>query len=231
MADLSPWLVRGALVELAQDIGIVTPNIIPFQYNPAKVTRGLKPWNPFDIDPTKRGATAPMAAPFDPEETFSFSLEFDASDDLDAGNPIALATGIATRLAALQKLVMPTKGLLGDLVGAATALVGSNSDTSSQAQRSTLPVTLLILGPGVIFPVRITTLSIEISEYTPLLYPLMATVTLELRVLTPEVFKCKTTAATGLAKAAYQFTRTQEDALAILNIANVVTASLSMLPF
>src|SRR5207248_10179893 len=106
---------RGALVQLVPDIVGVVPNIVTFQYNPEKITRGVEPWNPFDVDQTKRGAHAPTVQPYDPEETFSFTLEFDAADALEDDNPLAVATGIAGRLAALKKLTLPTKGLIGDL--------------------------------------------------------------------------------------------------------------------
>jgi len=110
---------RGALVQLVPDIVGVVPNIVTFQYNPEKITRGVEPWNPFDVDQTKRGAQAPTVQPYDPEETFSFTLEFDAADALEDGNPLAIATGIAGRLAALKKLTLPTKGLIGDLAALA----------------------------------------------------------------------------------------------------------------
>jgi hypothetical protein len=232
MADgnpLSPPVMRGAIVQLMEELGTVIPNIVPFQYNPAKVTRNMKPWNPFDVDPAKRASPAPAAAPFDPEETYQFVLELDATDDLEAGNPIAVATGIASRIAAIQKLVTPSKGLFGDLIGAAKALAGKAVDPN--LERSKLAVALLILGPGTVLPVRVTTISIEINEFTALLYPLMANVTLDLRVLTPEVFKCKATPAIAFAKSAYEFTRLQEDALAIANFANAASAAKSILPF
>ena len=88
-----------------------------------------------------------------------------------------------------------------------------------------------MLGPGTVLPVRVTSISIEVTEFNARLYPLMAGVTLNLRVLTPESFKCKTTPATELARAAYEFTRLQEDALAIANFANALSAAKSMLPF
>ncbi|MGZ8281607.1 MAG: hypothetical protein ACXWUN_01500 [Allosphingosinicella sp.] len=226
---LSPPLLRGAIVQLMEDLGIVIPNIIPFQYNPEKVTRSFKPWNPFDVDPTKRASPAPMAAPFDPEESYQFTLEFDATNDLEDGNPIALITGVASRIASIQKLVTPSKGLFGDLIASAKAL--ANKPLDQQAERSSIPVALLIFGPGTVLPVRVVSISIEITEFNNLLYPLMANVTLDLRVLTPEAFKCKTTAATGFARSAYEFTRLQEDALAIANFANALSAAKSMLPF
>jgi hypothetical protein len=226
---LTPPVLRGAIVQLMEDLGKVIPNIIPFQYNPAKLTRGFKPWNPFEVDQTNRGAQAPMIQPYAPEETYQFDLELDATDDLEDNDPIARATGVASRIAAIQKLIQPSQGLFGDLIASAQALAGGKID--AQATRPSIPIALLILGPGVILPVRVTSLSIEVTEFTPALYPHVATVTLDLRVLTPEVFKCKRTVAIDLAIAAYEFTRLQENALAIANFANALKASRSLLPF
>lgn len=231
MADtgypLSPTVLRGALVQLLEDFGIVVPNIVPFQYNPAKVTIGVTPWNPFQTAPQNQASTTPLVQPFDPEQTYGFDLEFDAADDIALGNPVAMATGVASRLAALRKLVEPSGGLLGDLVGAVGALAG---DASSQAERPAVPVTLLVLGLSAIVPVRITSLSIDVTEFTPNLYPLIAKATIGLRVLTPEVFKCRAGTATDVAIAAYKLTRAQDDLLAIANVANVGTAAASMVP-
>jgi hypothetical protein len=219
---------RGALVQLVPDIIGVVPNIVPFQYNPEKITRGLEPWNPFEVDQTKRGAQAPTVQPYDPEESFSFTLEFDAADGLEDGNPITIATGIAARLAALKKLTMPTKGLIGDLAASAKALFGG---PSAQAVRPTVPILLLVLGPGIILPVRITKLSFDETLFSPLLYPLQASVGIELRVLTPEVFRCRADVPARIAIAAYEFTRLQEDALALANIAGSLSEIRGVLPF
>jgi len=224
---LSPTVLRGALVQLIEDFGIVVPNIVPFQYNPAKVTIGVTPWNPFQTAPQNQASQTPLVQPFDPEQTYSFDLEFDATDDVEAGNPIAMATGVASRLAALRKLVEPSQGLAGDLVGAVSALAGG---VAARAERPTVPVTLLILGTSAILPVRITALTIDITEFTPLLYSLMAKATVELRVLTPDVFRCKPTTATSVAVAAYNLTRAQDSALAIANIVNVGSAIAKMVP-
>ena len=223
-----PLVMRGALVQLAKDFGVIVPNIIPFQYNPATATRSLKPWDPGAVDQTDRGAQAPMAQPYDPEETYKFKLELDATDGLDAGDPLARTTGVASHVAALQKLTEASDGLFGDLVASANSLIGAEDDA---VERPSVPITLLVLGPGVVLPVRVTSFSVEIKEFTPALYPHMAEVDLELRVLTPEVFKCRKGADSDLAQAAYDFTRLQEDALAIANIANAVTSARSMLPF
>ena len=225
---LTPPVVRGAIIQLMEDLGIIIPNIIPFQYNPGTMTRNLKPWNPFEVDQTNRGAQAPMVQPYDPEETYKLTLELDATDDLEDGDPIAGATGVASRIAAIQKLTEPSQGLFGDLIASAQALAGG---PEKQATRPSVPIALFVMGPGLILPVRVTSLMIEVKEFTPLLYPHMATVEIEMRVLTPEVFKCKHGTAIDLAIAAYELTRLQEDALAIANFANALKAARSMLPF
>jgi hypothetical protein len=224
----SPKVMRGALVQLAEDVIGVVPNIIPFQYNPETVTRAVQPWNPFEVDQTNRGAQAPTVQPYDPEETYSFSLELHAADGLADGDPLVIASGVAARIAALRKLTEPTKGLIGDLINTAQALAGASAD---QEVRATVPIILLVLGPSVILPVRVTEMSVEIKEFTPLLFPLHAEVELGLRVLTPDVFKCRHAAGTDLAIAAYNLTRLQEDALAVANIANAVSAVRGILPF
>jgi len=227
-SPLSPSVTKGALVQLAEDFGIIVPNIIPFQYNPGAMTRTLKPWDSSEVDPTSRGAQSPNVQPYDPEETYKFTLDLDATDDLEGGDTLAQTTGIASRIAAIQKLTEPSGGLFGDLIASAAALVNA---PVSDAERATVPITLLVLGVGVILPVRVTSISIEIKEFTPQLYPYMAEVQLELRVLTPEVFKCKTGIAIDIAIAAYDMTRLQEDALAVANIANALKSAKSILPF
>lgn len=224
---LAPTVLRGALVQLMEDFGVVVPNIVPFQYNPAKISLGVTPWNPFQTAPQNQASQTPLVQPFDPEQTYSFELEFDAADDIELPNPVAMATGVASRLAALRKLVEPSEGLIGDLVGAIGALAG---DAAAQAERPKVPVTLLVLGTAAILPVRVTSLAIEITEFTPNLYPLIAKATVELRVLTPDVFKCRATTATKVAIAAYEITRAQDSLLAIANVGNVGSAVASMVP-
>lgn len=224
----TPNVLKGAFVQLAEDFGVIIPNIIAFQLNPSGYARTLKPWDPFEVDQTNRGANAPNVQPYDPEETYKFTLQLDATDDIEVGDPLAISTGVAARIAALQKLTEPTGGLFGDLIASAGALTGNDW---IDADRATVPITLMILGPGVILPVRVTSLSIEVKELTTALYPHMADVSVEVRVLTPEVFKCQSSDAIDIAKAAYKLTRTQEDALAILNIANAVKSAISVLPF
>src|SRR4029077_8447902 len=224
----SPNLVKGAIVQLIEDIIGVLPNVIPFQYNPTKLSQTITPWNPFEVDQTQRGAQAPNVQPFEPKQSFTLELELDAAHDLEDGNPVASVFGVADRMAALKKLILPTKGLLGDLVGDVQALVGG---ASAQATRPTVPVAFLVWGPGRILPVRVTSFSVEEMLFSPTLYPLQATVSLGLEVLTPDVFKSQSGISSDLAVAAYNLTKLQEDALAVAHIARAVDAVKGILPF
>lgn len=224
----SPRFEKGALVQLVKGLTGVVPNVIPFQYNPEKLSHTLTPWNPFEVDQTQRGSQAPTVQPFDPKESFNLTLEIDATDDLEDDNPVAKEVGVADRLAALKKLTLPTEGLIGDLVSSVRALVGK---ASKHAVRPTVPVVLFAWGSGRILPVRVTSFSVEETLFSPSLHPIQATVTLGLEVLTPDVFKCQHDITADIAVAAYNFTKLQEDTLATAHIANNIDAIRGLLPF
>ena len=211
----SPRLVRGALVQLSEDIVGVTPNIIPFQYNPETLSRTLTPWNPFDVEQSGRGQIAPTAQPYDPQESISMTVEFDAADPMGDGDPLAEQLGVADRIAALEKTLMPSAGLIGDLVASAADLIGRPQPPS----RGSVPIVLLVWGAGRILPVRVSSYSIEETTFLPSLQPMMASVSLELVVLPPDVFKCQSGVVIELAIAAYKFFRVQQDALATAHAA------------
>jgi hypothetical protein len=208
----------GLFVQLIPDIVLFTPNIVMFQYNPAKITRGLTPWNPFEATTTTAtGGAAPDVAPNPPDEKISFDLFLDAADPAQVDNPINTATGVAARIAAIKKLAKPSQGMVGDLVQSAAALVGKGSAIQ---HRPTVPITFLIFGPGLMLPVRVTTLSIEETMFTGLLYPIHAKVTVQLQVLTPNLFRCKHDFLSELAIAAWNLNEVQEDLLAVANLVN-----------
>jgi hypothetical protein len=209
-------LLSGAIVQLIPDIVLFTPNIIMFQYNPSKITRGITPWNPFESSPSVKGAAAPDVSPNPPEEKISFDLYLDAADPAQVDNPINTATGVASRIAALKKLAKPSKGMVGDLVQSAMSLVGAEGGIAS---RPTVPIAFLIFGPGVMLPVRLTSLSIDETMFTGLLYPIHAKVSVGLQVLTPNLFRCKDDLISKIAVAAYNLNQIQEDALALANLA------------
>jgi hypothetical protein len=223
----SPQIKKGAFVQLAETLGIPLPNIVPFQFNPAKMTRSLKPWNPLQVDENNRGQLAPAAQPFDPEETINLTLELDAADHLEQDQVIANNFGIQDRIAALEAMVFAGQTPLGQLVALAASLLAGPQPPA----RPTVPVTFLVWGLGRIVPVRITQYSIEEQLFLPSLRPIQATVTVSLQVLTPEAFKCIDTPSVTLAKAAYSFYRAQQTVLALLNIVDSADELLAILPF
>jgi hypothetical protein len=224
----SPRFEKGALVQLVKGLTGVVSNVIPFQYNPEKLSHTVTPWNPFEVDQTQRGAQAPTVQPFDPKESFSLTLEIDATNDLEDDNPVAKSVGVADRLAALKMLTLPREGVNGDLVATARAQTGN---AARHTVRPTVPVVLFVWGQGRILPVRITNFSVEETLFSPSLHPIQATVTLQLEVLTPDVFKCQEDMTAKLAIAAYNSTRSQEDSLAADHIANNRDASRGLSPF
>lgn len=207
-------LRKGAIVQLLEDVIGFIPNIVLFQYNPEKISHTITPWNPGEVDQTQRGAQAPTVQPFDPKESFSLSLELDATDDLEDEVRTAIKFGVADRLAALKKLTYPSQGLFGDLLRSAKALAGG---AECKVERPTVPVALFIWGPGRVVPVRVTSFSVEETLHSPKLFPLHATVSLGLEVMTPDVFRCRANFTQQVAVAAYEYTRLVDDALAIVN--------------
>jgi hypothetical protein len=224
----APKLLNGAFVQLLEDIIGFLPNVVTFQYNPETITRSLTPWNPMEVDQADRGSQAPTVQPFDiPEKFTGFQLEFDATDGMAAGHPVYDQFGVEPQLAALRKLIQASEGLLGDLTSSFKDLVGVGG---GEAKRPTVAPTLLVLGRRVILPVRITNFSVEETMHSPTLYPLMATVNLDMEVMTPDMFRCTTSTVGKIAIAAYEFTRLQEDAAAVLNLANLPSAISAVVP-
>ena len=183
------------------------------------------------------------AQPKPPVEKFTLSLQLDASDALEVpeAHPVAVLTGVADRLAALEMLMYAadSKGLglslsisvgasLGGGSGAAAA--GSVSGKSEPVPKGKAPTVLFVWGPGRIVPVRITSFGVEEQLNNPMLYPLRAKVSLGLQVLTDSDFGDRPTRS-KLAIACYDFTMTQKRVLALANVANSVRSILGMLPF
>ncbi|HVV53400.1 MAG TPA: hypothetical protein VHO06_27330 [Polyangia bacterium] len=223
----SPKVQKGALVQLVETLNIPLPNIVPFQYNPEKVSRTLEPWNPMEADDTHRGLPSPTAQPFDPQEGIEMQIELDAADRLEDGDPIAEEFGVGDRIAALEKMLFPGSSPLGQLLSLAVSLTGA----SPPPQRPTVPVTFLVFGVGRIVPVRITRYSIEEQLFLPSLRVLQARISLSMTVLTPDVFKGVNSPTVSLAIAAYKFYRGQQDVLALINVGTSVGSLRALLPF
>ncbi len=221
----SPKLLKGALIELSEPFLGPVPNIIIFQYNPQTMNRELVPWSAEEWAGGRWGQEKPTAQPFDPGERFTLTVELDATDALEEGNPVAVLSGVADRIAALEMLLYPVgDSLLGEMFGSLGGLV-------DVVPRNSVPVVLFVWGPGRILPVRLTSFTVEEQAFSPTLYPIRAAVTLGMQVLTDKSFKEPLSASEQLAVAAYKFTRGQKEVLARLNLANSVESILGLLPF
>src|SRR2546425_9186005 len=243
---ISPKILKGALVQLAEGFIGPVPNIIVFQYNPESLSRTLTPYNP----PTDQASDAQKAGsgdtsqPFDPGETFNLALELDATDALEQpdSHPVAVVSGVADRIAALESLLYPT-GDKGSLVTGAIAslagALGTGGGAGAAAPRPQVAIVLFVWGPGRIVPVRLTSFAVEEQAFSPTLYPVRAKVTLGMQLLGPTFFDQRRNASTAktlsvaesLAETAYKYTRAQKDLLARANLANSVESVLGMLPF
>lgn len=253
----SPWLLKGALIQFSAPMLIPIPNIIIFQYNPETMTRTLVPWQPAqpEIEYNDDGSIKSskltgeqrnqLSQPFDPQETFSLTLELDAADALEHPDlhPVARVAGVADRISAMEMLCYPPgAGAIGGLLnvsvnvsisgGGISAKIGAAADV---VERKEVPIVLFFWGPGRIVPVRITSFSVEEQQYSPLLYPIRAKVSIGLRVLDENDLvniegDTKKSAIVALAKACYKLTQAQKEALATANLANSVESIIGLLP-
>jgi len=234
----SPKLLKGALIQFSAPLLVPIPNIMIFQYNPETMTRTLGSWGPA----TKQGQGGSqdpkeenqLAQPFDPNESFSLTLELDAADALEepASHPIAVISGVADRIAAMEMLLYPPgESVLGAALGVSVnaSLGGGGTGGADAVPRKSVPVVLFFWGPGRVVPVRLTSFSVEEQAFSPILYPIRAKVTIGLQVLDARAFDDKD-AVVRIAKACYTFTRAQKEALAMANVANSVESIMGMLP-
>ncbi|MCP5060077.1 MAG: hypothetical protein GY937_25525 [bacterium] len=233
----SPKLTKGALIQLTEGLIGPVPNVVAFQYNPESVTRKLEPWAPPESseEPEGEAQSDPQIQPYDPQETLDLTLLFDATDDWEEPDehPIAAVSGVAHRLAALERMLYPVEedgGLLGDVV----SLI--SGDASGAVPRSIVPVVLLSFSPGLVMPIRITGYSVEEQAWSPTLYPIRASVSLGVKVLTDRAFPeegegAQTGIAAEIARSAYRYTRVQRDLLAAAHMGSGLGNVLSLLPF
>lgn len=168
----SPRILRGAIVA-------VTPlsplsRIVIFQYNPSELRRTLRP---------RSAPSEQQVGPADahriwgaPTETITMTVEVDAADQLETGDPVAAATGIAPQLASLEMLLYPD-----------SLQVIANTVLLQTGAIEILPpesfLTVLVWGPGRAVPVRLQDLTITEQAFDPGLFPTRATVEVSLQVL------------------------------------------------
>lgn len=235
--------LHGAFIQFMDTFLIPLPNVIIFQFNPETMTHT---WSPAQAVSSGAGGAAnaadanPLAVRGTPGESFSFTLAMDANDMIADGSPVAeglaVASGVYTRLAALEMLMYPTSSSGGGLVGSVSAAAGAIGGAAGGGVRrdvpaAQLPTVLFVWGPGRILPVKVTTLTITERLYDSLLLnPTHAEAQIGLQVLTPEELKYVTGPLADIANIAYTYSQGLRQVLAIANLANSVESIIGMLP-
>jgi hypothetical protein len=168
-SPLAPAVFKGALV--TADPLRPTSGVIVFQYNPETLSRTL-------TARTTGGEAGggPLRLTGPPEETLKLTIEIDAVDQLEPGDPVGRPLGVSPALAALELLLYPSSGVV--IANEVLARVGVVEILPMAA-----PLTILVWGPGRIIPVRVSDFSITEEEFDPALNPIRAKVDLGLRVV------------------------------------------------
>jgi len=172
MADFprSPRLMKGAIVGFDKMNPLAS--VIVFQYNPARLTRSLTAKTQSNEGNTAEVTRLTGA----PEETIQLDIEIDATDQLEKAEATAVSMGIYPQLSALEILLYPkTTSVITNTVLMA---VGTMEIVPPEA-----PFTLFIWGVKRVVPVRLTQFTINEEAYDARLNPIMAKVSLSMRVL------------------------------------------------
>jgi hypothetical protein len=232
--------MKGALVAFTPTfLPVPVPDVIVFQYNPETMMHTWVQEQPERMPGEE--TSNPLAVNGMPGETFSFTLAMNSNEEIADGSPpaaaIAQASGIYSRLAALELLLYPTQAsntLLGTVSAAITsALSGASTGVTRTVPEAVLPLTLFIWGPGRIVPVRITDLTITEQLYDAALNPTYVEANVSLRVLTPAelaAVSADNDVLASLATVAYDYTLTLRRTLATANLANAAESIIGLIP-
>lgn len=169
----SPRLVKGAIVGLDKLSPLAS--VVVFQYNPESLTRSLKALTAGED--SDKGEVLRLKGP--PEETISIKIEIDAADQLEKGQPLATTMGIYPQLATLEMLLYPKAAYV--IANEVLAKLGMIEVIPPEA-----PLALFTWGVKRVLPVRITGLEITEKQHDPNLNPVLAEVSLSMKVLTYE---------------------------------------------
>ena len=211
-------MIKGAFVEMLPAFGVSMPNIVAFQFNPETLRHSWSQPHPQGAAPI--AGSNPLAVQGMPQETFSFTLAMDVTDQLalPAFDPQRLEAeefGIYSRLSALELLMFPAE-TDDALPGAVSAAGGGQRSVPAKQLRTVL----FVWGEQRILPVRLTSLTITERLFDADLHPTHAEAQVELHVLTPAEIESISGAFKTVAKGFYEYSQTMRQARALLNLAS-----------
>ena len=167
----SPKVKKGAIIGL--DPYNPLASIIIFQYNPETLTRTLTAQTS-GSDNADKGEALRLKGP--PKEEIKLDVEIDATDQLERAKAPVTTMGLYPTLASLEMLLYPKSAVT--IANEVLAPLGIIEVIAAEA-----PLTLFVWGPKRTLAVRITGLSITEEAFDPNLNPILAKVSLSLRVL------------------------------------------------
>ncbi len=170
----SPQLLKAGLILLDPDSGTIR-KVVSLQYNPETLTRSLAV-QAVGSDTADRSQALRLKGP--PVETIKLDASIDAADQLEfpEQNQATTKLGIRPQLAVIETIICPPSSQLQS--NNQLAQLGTLEIVPMQA-----PLVLFSLGRNYLAPVRITEFSIVEEAYDPNLNPILAKVSLGLRVL------------------------------------------------
>lgn len=170
-------LMKGAFV-VFQTPAPVPTDIIVFQFNSETLTRRLEPpkENTANQGTSARGAAGATHQSRAPTETLTVSIDLDASDKLQDGDPIATAVGLHPAIAQLELLLYPPSALV--ILNKILALAGVASFDPPNS-----PLVLFVWGTTRLLPVHVNSIQITEQQFDNRLNPIVARAEIALTVL------------------------------------------------
>ncbi|MBC7983331.1 MAG: hypothetical protein H7Y02_05680 [Candidatus Obscuribacterales bacterium] len=147
------------------------------------------------------------------EETISFDIRLDASEDLNNGNAIVGEVGILPQLSTLELMMHPkSESILGSLVD----MLGSDGGFSF-TDMARPPILLFIWGYTRVMPVNLTSMSITETEFNTHLAPTRAIVNVSMNVIEGK-------------NVPYTYSKVLKEAMSVLNLANIADLANVVVP-
>ncbi|MDG9715536.1 hypothetical protein [Streptomyces sp. DH24] len=173
-----PKPIRSGIVVLDPDTG--TPQrVIVLQFNPDTLERSVSPQSAGDSGDAGGGGAGSgdrneaLRLKGPAQETWKFTAEIDATDQLEVAAP----DGIHPQLATLEMLVQPTTAQLRESMRL-------SKQGAIEISPIEMPLTLFTWGSKRVMPVRLTELSVNESAFDVSLNPIRASLSIGMKILT-----------------------------------------------